>query len=118
MNSLKESLSKGAGSSKIADDLNEARSVRDQAHQSLANLLIGKALVQSSLDVAQHVHDIKVGLNESCQQYTRLYSRVCDEKAIVKQTLDKKVRLRIVDFLSLIHLLHVSSCCVNILSSA
>ena len=84
-------LEKGAASRKVTHDLDEARRDRDQVHRKLADLLMGKALAQSSLDIAQHVYNMKTGLNEACLQYTRLYARVMEEKAIVKQTMDKKV---------------------------
>lgn len=88
---LKEMMNKGASSRNFADELDMARQTRDQTHDNLVQLLVGKALVQASMDVAQHVHDIKVGLDESCQQYKRLYTRLMNEKEIVKQTMDKKV---------------------------
>ena len=88
---LKEMMNKGASSRSLSNELDMARQSRDQSHDTLVQLLVGKALVQASMDVAQHVYNIKVGLNESCQQYTRLYTRLLDEKAIVRQTMDKKV---------------------------
>ena len=93
VDNLKEAMSKGAVSRKITNDLAEARRNRDQVHQSLANLLMGKALAQTSLDIAQQVRDMKIELNESCLQYVRLYRRVKEEKMVSTQTLDKKVFL-------------------------
>eukprot|EP00111_Clytia_hemisphaerica_P024223 TCONS_00071375-protein len=92
VDNLKEAMSKGAVSRKITNDLAEARRTRDQVHQSLANLLMGKALAQTSLDIAQQVRDMKIELNESCSQYVRLYRRVKEEKMVSTQTLDKKLR--------------------------
>ena len=88
---LKDMMNKGASSRNLSEELDMARQTRDQMHDNLVQLLVGKALVQASVDVAQHVYDTKVGLNESCQQYTRLYTRLLDEKKIVKETIDKKV---------------------------
>lgn len=84
-------VSSGASSRTLVNDLAEARRNRDHVHQNLQNLLVGKALAYTSIEIAQRVHNMKVELNESCQQYVRLYKRVKEEKMIATQTLDKKV---------------------------
>lgn len=85
-------MSRGAVSLKVANDLSEARRSRDEVHQSLVKLLIGKEMALTSFDIAVQVRDTSVELTESCVQYIRFYKRVQEEKKMTQETIEKKVR--------------------------
>lgn len=79
----------GAVSMKVASDLTEARRNRDEVHQSLVKLLVGKELAHTSFDISEQVKS--VALTDSCVHYIRFYKRVQEEKKITQDTMDKKV---------------------------
>ena len=89
VNSLKEDLVEVRSNAEIAQQLSEARQLRDSKIAKLETLIVFRATIHNSVPSLNNISE----LNISCRHYLSLHYRVLDEKKLLKFFVDQKVFL-------------------------